>query len=53
MRRRLARAISEEIERRKRVAKVITYDDLLTRLDRTLADDDRGPGRVPLAAQPL
>jgi exodeoxyribonuclease V beta subunit len=43
MRRRLARAIGEEIERRKRVAKVITYDDLLTRLDRTLADAQRGP----------
>jgi exodeoxyribonuclease V beta subunit len=43
IRRRLARAIGEEIEWRKRVAKVITYDDLLTRLDRTLADDDRGP----------
>ncbi len=43
MRRRLARAIGEEIERRKRATKVITYDDLLTRLDRTLADNVRGP----------
>ena len=43
MRRRLARVVGEEIERRKRAARVITYDDLLTRLDRTLADPERGP----------
>ncbi len=43
MRGRLARRISEEIERRKRDARLITFDDLLTRLDVALADDTRGP----------
>ena len=43
MRGRLARRISEEIEQRKRDARLITFDDLLTRLDRALADDTRGP----------
>ena len=40
MRVRLAHAVRDELERRKRVAGVITYDDLLTRLDETL----EGPG---------
>jgi exodeoxyribonuclease V beta subunit len=39
MRRRLALAVREELERRKRRLAVMTYDDLLTRLDRALADD--------------
>ena len=43
----MARAIRDEIERRKRDAGLITYDDLLTRLDHTLADDDRGPAVRP------
>jgi exodeoxyribonuclease V beta subunit len=43
MRRRLADAIRDEIDARKRAAKVLTYDDLLTRLRTTLADPERGP----------
>jgi exodeoxyribonuclease V beta subunit len=42
MRRRLAVAVRAEVERRKRQAAVLTYDDLLTRLRQTLADDTRG-----------
>ncbi len=42
MRRRLACAVRDEVERRKRRAAVLTYDDLLTRLRHTLADDERG-----------
>ena len=42
MRRRLACAVRDEVERRKRRAAVLTYDDLLTRLRHTLADDQRG-----------
>jgi exodeoxyribonuclease V beta subunit len=42
MRRRLAGAVRAEVERRKRHAAVLTYDDLLTRLRHTLADPDRG-----------
>ena len=38
---RLARAVCKEIETRKRRAGVITYDDLLTRLQRTLSDPAR------------
>jgi exodeoxyribonuclease V beta subunit len=40
MRRRLALAVCDELERRKRRTGVMTYDDLLTRLDATLS----GPG---------
>ena len=36
MRRRLALAVRQELERRKRAASVLTYDDLLTRLAETL-----------------
>ncbi len=43
MRRRLAAVIAEEMERRKREARLITFDDLLTRLDHALAHDERGP----------
>jgi exodeoxyribonuclease V beta subunit len=42
MRRRLAAAVRDEVERRKRRLKVITYDDLLTRLDATLRDRTHG-----------
>jgi exodeoxyribonuclease V beta subunit len=43
MRRRLADAVRAEVEHRKRQAKILTYDDLLTRLASTLTDDERGP----------
>ena len=43
MRRRLADAVLAELDRRKRAARVLTYDDVLIRLRRTLADPDRGP----------
>jgi len=43
MRRRLAQAVLAEMGRRKRVAGILTYDDLLTRLRDALADPDRGP----------
>jgi len=39
MRRRLALAARGELERRKRRAALMTYDDLLTRLDAALADE--------------
>jgi exodeoxyribonuclease V beta subunit len=42
MRRRLAEAVRGEVDRRKRRRKLITYDDLLTRLASTLRDPDRG-----------
>ncbi len=42
MRRRLAQVVREEVEERKRRSGVMTYDDLLTRLRDTLADDDHG-----------
>jgi exodeoxyribonuclease V beta subunit len=42
MRRRLAEAVRVEVERRKRRAGVVTYDDLLVRLRNTLADGARG-----------
>jgi exodeoxyribonuclease V beta subunit len=42
MRLRLAHAVRTEVERRKRRAAVLTYDDLLTRLRQTLADETRG-----------
>ena len=44
MRLRLAVAVRDEVELRKRRAAVLTYDDLLTRLRDTLADDVRGAG---------
>ncbi len=40
MRVRLAHAVREELERRKRAAGVMTFDDLLTRLDATLRGED-------------
>ncbi len=42
MRHRLAQAVRDEIEARKRRGGVMTYDDLLTRLRDTLADDEHG-----------
>ncbi len=43
MRVRLAQAIRDEMEQRKRRAGLITYDDLLDRLATTLGDERRGP----------
>jgi exodeoxyribonuclease V beta subunit len=45
MRRRLAIAVRDELERRKQRTGVMTYDDLLTRLDDTLG----GPGGAAIA----
>ena len=42
MRRRLALAVREEMDQRKRRCGIMTYDDLLTRLRDTLADGTRG-----------
>jgi exodeoxyribonuclease V beta subunit len=42
IRRRLVDAVREEIERRKQAANILTYDDVLSRLDQTLADELRG-----------
>jgi exodeoxyribonuclease V beta subunit len=42
MRRRLAQAVRGEVEARKRRLGVVTYDDLLTRLRDTLADEGQG-----------
>ena len=47
MRRRLAESVREEVDRRKRAAAVMTYDDLLVRLDDAL----RGPGGDEVAAR--
>jgi exodeoxyribonuclease V beta subunit len=38
-----ATAVRQEVERRKRVSKLFTYDDMLTRLRDALADPERGP----------
>ncbi len=43
MRRRLAKAAMQEMDRRKRVSGILTYDDLLTRLRAALTDAARGP----------
>ncbi|MGD0082901.1 MAG: UvrD-helicase domain-containing protein [Acidimicrobiales bacterium] len=43
IRRRLADAVGKEIDRRKRLTQVLTYDDVLIRLRDTLADPVRGP----------
>jgi exodeoxyribonuclease V beta subunit len=47
MRRRLALAVREELERRKQRTGVMTYDDLLSRLDAALA----GPAGAAIAAR--
>jgi exodeoxyribonuclease V beta subunit len=43
IRRRFARTVMEEIDARKRHNRILTYDDVLTRLRDTLADPVRGP----------
>jgi exodeoxyribonuclease V beta subunit len=43
IRRRFAKAVREEMEERKRALKILTYDDVLSRLRMTLYDDERGP----------
>jgi exodeoxyribonuclease V beta subunit len=43
MRWRLAEVVRTEVEARKRRRKILTYDDLLTRLASTLRDQARGP----------
>jgi exodeoxyribonuclease V beta subunit len=42
VRRRFAHAVGEELDRRKRARKILTYDDVLIRLRDTLRDPDRG-----------
>ena len=42
LRRRLAKAVRDELELRKRRLGVMTYDDLLTRLDHALANEEAG-----------
>ena len=42
IRRRFAGAVREEMDRRKQVQKVLTYDDVLLRLRDTLLDEQRG-----------
>ncbi|HEU4841633.1 MAG TPA: UvrD-helicase domain-containing protein, partial [Ilumatobacteraceae bacterium] len=43
LRQRLAVAVRAEVDRRKRRMRVLTYDDLLTRLLATVRDPERGP----------
>ncbi len=43
IRRRFAKAVREEMEERKRALKILTYDDVLSRLRKTLFDPQRGP----------
>ena len=45
-RRRFARAVHEEMDRRKRTLKILTYDDVLIRLRDTLRDPTRGAVRL-------
>ena len=44
IRRRFAEAVRDEMERRKRALKILTYDDVLLRLRDTLARPRAGPG---------
>jgi exodeoxyribonuclease V beta subunit len=46
VRRALANAVRKEVEARKRRARLITYDDLLTRLVAAIADETTGPAAV-------
>ncbi len=48
---RLAGAVRAEVERRKRRLAIMTYDDLLTRLNTTLAGPDRDLARARLRAR--
>jgi exodeoxyribonuclease V beta subunit len=43
IRRRFAKAVREEMDTRKRALKILTYDDVLSRLRTTLYDEQRGP----------
>jgi exodeoxyribonuclease V beta subunit len=43
---RFARAVRAEVDRRKRARRVLGFDDLLTRLQQTLADPQTGPDAV-------
>ena len=43
IRRRFARAVRQEMEDRKKARKILTYDDVLSRLRATLFDEERGP----------
>ena len=43
IRRRFANAVRNEMNERKRALKILTYDDVLIRLRRTLLDEKRGP----------
>lgn len=51
MRYRLARAIREELEQRKRRLAIMTYDDLLTRLNNTLAGPSGPAARERLSSR--
>ncbi len=51
MRYRLARAIREELEQRKRRLAIMTYDDLLTRLNDTLAGPSGPAARARLSSR--
>ena len=42
VRRRFAKAVADELDRRKRAQKILTYDDILIRLRDTLRDAERG-----------
>ena len=42
VRRNFAERVREEVDRRRRLTNVLTFDDLLTRLRNTLADEERG-----------
>jgi exodeoxyribonuclease V beta subunit len=43
IRRRFAKAVREEMDDRKKARKILTYDDVLSRLRQTLFDEKRGP----------
>ncbi|HEY3086661.1 MAG TPA: UvrD-helicase domain-containing protein [Jatrophihabitantaceae bacterium] len=43
---RFAHAVRDEVDRRKRARRVLGFDDLLTRLQQTLADPQTGPAAV-------
>jgi exodeoxyribonuclease V beta subunit len=46
LRLRFAHAVRDEVDRRKRARRVLGFDDLLTRLQQTLADPQTGPAAV-------
>ena len=43
VRRRFAKAVRKEMDARKKARKILTYDDVLSRLRTTLFDEERGP----------